>query len=80
MLIGNLAGTPGAVAELHAGSLETVGSTLRIFNAFNVPTAGPGIVTLTPSLPIALAANTTYWLVLGTIGSGSFVWSYAQGG
>jgi hypothetical protein len=80
VLLGKLVVQPSLTAELHAGGITSVGALLATFGAFTVPAGSPTAVTLATTLPVALAANTTYWVVLGTAGVGSFGWSYAKGG
>lgn len=79
VLVGRRAGDPIIVAELHADSATGPGSLLSSFTVPLLPASSPQVVTLTPGTDVALAPDTTYWLVLGTSGPGSFGWSYAQG-
>jgi hypothetical protein len=76
--IGLAVGAPTVFAELHADAgPQQVGATLA---SFVLPTldAGSLKVEFLPSVPtVALAARTTYWVVLGVVGEGSFGWSYA---
>ena len=77
--LGNLAGSPLVVAELHAqGGLFNVGTLLTTFNVPSL-TPAPSLVSLTPTSAVTLAPNTTYWIVFGVVGSGRLGWSYAEG-
>jgi hypothetical protein len=38
-----------------------------------------GVQTFTPEQSVDLDPNTTYYLILGVSGAGSFSWAYAQG-
>ena len=65
--IGLAVGGPSLFAELHADAGPAqVGATLASF--------------VLPALPaLELAPGSTYWVVLGVVGEGSFGWSYALG-
>ena len=78
--IGLAVGAPSVFAELHADAgLLQVGTTLASF-VLPVVSSGALQIELLPALPaLELAANTTYWVVLGVVGEGSFGWSYALG-
>ena len=78
-LLGNLAGTPSVVAELHAqGGAFNVGTLLTTFMVpALMPT--PSLVSLIPTGVVTLAPNTTYWIVFGVSGPGTLGWSYAEG-
>lgn len=78
--IGLAVGGPSIFAELHAdaGPLQ-VGATLASL-VLPAVTTGATQLELLPSLPtLDLAPGTTYWVVLGVVGEGSFGWSYALG-
>ena len=79
VFLGHRVDTPSIVAELRAGNSTNVGATLTTFTFPGVSTGSPAMVTLTPSKPVNLDPGTTYWLVMGTSGPGSFGWSYAEG-
>lgn len=70
----NLAGE--AVVEIHAftGSTTTVGTTLLGFTAPAPGGSGVAEYTFNASSSLTLQANTSYWLVVGGIVSGSFDW------
>lgn len=82
-VLGDRVGDPTAVLELHAdnGSSTAPGATLATFSLGGAPiSSGAGAtMTLTPVGATALAASTTYWLVMGVLGDGSFTWEYAEG-
>jgi len=78
IIAGALVGSPGLVAELRAGDALSLGSTIGTFDVPALTTGEPSNVLLTPSSPISLTPDTAYWLVLGTIGAGSFDWTYAE--
>lgn len=78
--MGLAVGGPSLFAELHgdAGLLQ-VGATLATF-ALPALTTGALQLELLPAAPaLELAPGTTYWVVLGVVGEGSFGWSYALG-
>ena len=79
VLVGQRDGSTAIVAELRADSAFGPGALLSGFSVPLLPAGTPQPVSLTPSIAWALAPDTTYWLVLGTTGAGSFGWSYAQG-
>lgn len=69
---------PVVVAELHAEENGAIGAFIVTLVAPDV--SGPASArTLVPLTPVILAANTTYFLVLGSQapGDGTFEWSYA---
>ncbi len=76
--IGLAVGGPNIVAELHADAGPApVGATLT---TLLLPTVSAGAlqIELLPASPaLDLAPGTTYWVVLGVVGAGSFGWSYA---
>jgi hypothetical protein len=78
VLLGSLIGTPTLVAELHADAAGRPGSTLATFPIAGIEAGVPAVFTLAGS-PVALNANSAYWLVLGATGAGSFGWGYAEG-
>ncbi len=80
VLLGNLSESPTILAELHAddGS-SSVGSLLTTFVIPSIPATDPELRRLIPVSAIALSPNTTYWVVFGALGQGSFGWSYAEG-
>jgi hypothetical protein len=78
IVAGALVGSPTVVAELRAGDVLSVGATIGTFDLPSFTTGDPLNVILTPSSAFTLTPNTTYWLVLGTIGAGSFDWTYAE--
>lgn len=67
-------------AELHADAgPQQVGATLASF-VLPVVSTDALQIELLPALPSQkLAPDTTYWVVLGVVGGGSFGWSYALG-
>ena len=73
-------GDPTITAELRADGASGPAAALA---SFGLPALSTGAtqIELLPSVPqVALAANTTYWIVLAaTGGTGSFGWTYAQG-
>ena len=72
-------GDPGVTAELRTDSASGPAGSLASFGLPSLST-GATQIELLPSVPqVALAANTTYWIVLGATGAGSFGWTYAQG-
>lgn len=78
--LGIFSGSPTIVAELRADSgSQPTGTTLTTFTLGSVPSGTPSVVTLTPDSSVSLDPTTTYWLVIGLSGTGSFGWSYAQG-
>jgi len=77
--LGRRDGDPLLTAELRADSASGPAATQA---SFGLPLLAPGAtqIELLPSLPpVALAANSTYWIVLGVTGAGSFGWTYAEG-
>lgn len=80
MPMGLAVGGPSIFAELHADAgLLQVGATLATF-ALPALASGALQLELLPAVPaLELAAGTTYWVVLGVVGEGSFGWSYALG-
>ena len=79
VLVGQRDGDPAIVAELHADSASGPGALLSGFSVPLLPTGTPQVLTLTPNIAWALAPDTSYWLVMGTTGAGSFGWAYAEG-
>lgn len=79
VLVGRRDGDPAIVAELRADTAFGPGALLSGFSVPLLPAGTPQIVMLTPNIAWALTPDTTYWLVLGTAGAGSFGWSYAEG-
>jgi hypothetical protein len=79
LVLGELIDAPTVVAQLHASGPSDVGAVLTTFNVPSIPTTSPSVLTLTPLSAITLAPNTTYWVVMGGLGQGSFGWSYAEG-
>lgn len=79
LVLGNLLGTPGIVAELRAASGSSLGVTLTALNFGSVTSAAPVVTAFTPASAVNLAPNTTYWIVMGASGAGSFGWTYAEG-
>ena len=77
--LGQRVGEPLITAELRAGSASGPAATLATFSL--VPLGvGATEIRLLPSTPqIELTAGTTYWIVLGVPGAGSFGWTYAEG-
>lgn len=78
----NLAGTPSAAAanvrlDLYSDSASVPGSLLGTLTTPGSLAAGDN--TFLGSGVGALAANTTYWLVLRVAGSGSLDWNYTFG-
>ena len=72
-------GDPTITAELRADGASGPAAALA---SFGLPALSTGAtqIELLPSVPqVALAANTTYWIVLGATGPGSFGWTYARG-
>ena len=72
-------GDPTITAELRADGASGPAAALA---SFGLPALSTGAtqIELLPSVPqVALAANTTYWIVLGATGAGSFGWTYARG-
>lgn len=72
-------GDPAITAELRADSAGGPAAALAVFS---LPSLSAGLtrIELLPSVPqISLAAGTTYWIVLGVNGAGSFGWTYAEG-
>lgn len=78
LLLGALAGEPSLVAELHADAAGSPGSTLASYSLAGIGAGVPALFTMPGSL-LDLNANTTYWIVLGATGRGSFGWAYAEG-
>jgi hypothetical protein len=75
-VVGNGTGSPSVVAELRAstmsGSIDTsAGGLLTTFTAPDVSGA-LGVQTFTPEQSVDLDPNTTYYLILGVSGAGSF--------
>lgn len=79
IIAGNLVGTPSIITELQGGDATSLGATVATFTVPNLTTEDPQNVKLTPNNPVQLSPNTTYWLVLGTSGDGTFGWTYAEG-
>lgn len=69
--------TPGTgiVAELRDYATGTLLTTMTVPSLAGVVS----VKTLTPDNPVTLDPNTTYALVLGVSGGGSFYWRYAEG-
>lgn len=81
-VLGTLVGTPDIVAELRADTDGSApGALITTLNLAGpgIPAGSPLAVALVPAAATELAANTTYWLVLGALGGGSYGWEYAQG-
>ena len=78
LLLGALAGAPSLVAELHADAAGSPGSTLARYLLAGIGAGAPALFTM-PGSFLDLSANTTYWIVLGATGRGSFGWAYAEG-
>ena len=76
--LGALAGAPSLVAELHADAAGSPGSTLASYLLAGIGAGAPALFTM-PGSFLDLSANTTYWIVLGATGRGSFGWAYAEG-
>jgi len=77
--LGQRVGDPLITAELRADSASGPAATLA---TFGLPLLGVGApqIELLPAVPqLQLAAGTTYWIVLGVPGAGSFGWTYAEG-
>ena len=76
---GQRVGAPLITAELRADSASGPAATLA---TFGLPLLGVGAtqIELLPAAPqLQLSAGTTYWVVLGVPGAGSFGWTYAEG-
>lgn len=80
-MLGELVGAPTIVAELRADTDGTApGTVLVTLGLVGAPGSGaPALATLVPTATTTLAAGTTYWLVLGALGEGSYAWEYAEG-
>jgi hypothetical protein len=78
VLLGNAGEAPDAVMELHSGS-DPTGPLVATFMVPALPAGGAEVVTLTPQGPVVLEPGVTYWLVMGTVSTGGFSWSYAEG-
>lgn len=81
IVAGNYNGLGDIVAELRAGTINSIGATLGSFTVPAVTVGSPAALTLTtsPSTTFSLAPSTYYWLVLGTTGGAEFGWDYAIG-
>ena len=77
--LGQRSGDPFVTAELRADSASGPAAALTTFS-LPVLSAGATQIELLPVVPqLELAAGTTYWIVLGVPGAGSFGWTYADG-
>ena len=76
--LGQRVGDPLITAELRADSASGPAAALA---TFTIPALGTGAtqIELLPAAPQLLAASSTYWIVLGVPGAGSFGWTYAEG-
>lgn len=77
--LGQRSGDPFITAELRA---DSAGGPAAALATFSLPALGAGAtqIELLPAAPqLELAAGTTYWIVLGVPGAGSFGWTYADG-
>ncbi len=77
--LGQRVGEPIITAELRADSASVPAAALATFSLAALG-AGATQIEMLPSAPqLQLAASTTYWIVLGVPGAGSFGWTYAEG-
>ncbi|HET6315629.1 MAG TPA: PEP-CTERM sorting domain-containing protein [Chloroflexota bacterium] len=71
------------VAELHASGPAIIGSLLTTFSFGGAPSGAPAAIALLPDSGVTLAADTTYWLVMGerhgSLDTEYLGWSYAEG-
>lgn len=71
------------VAELHASGPGIIGSLLTSFSFGGTPSGAPAAIPLLPDSGVTLAADTTYWLVVGerhgSLDTEYLSWSYAEG-
>lgn len=71
------------VAELHQSGPGAIGALLTTLSFADGVGATPQAVSLLPDAPVTLAADTTYWLVLGerhgSLDTEFLGWSYAHG-
>lgn len=71
------------VAELHASGPGIIGSLLTSFSFASTPSGPPAAISLLPTGGVMLAADTTYWLVIGerhgSLDDEYLGWSYADG-
>jgi hypothetical protein len=80
VLLGRRVGTPMVVAELRADAgAAGPGALVDTLSLGAIGTGAPGSVDLLPSTAVTLAPATTYWLVLGALGVGSYAFEYAEG-
>ncbi len=77
---GDAAAGPTIVAELHEDNAGTIGALITTLSTTDFLATAPSPQTLTPDIPVVLAASTTYWVVLGSQapGDGTLGWSYAN--
>ena len=82
-ILGGASGSPDAFAELRkdTGANAVDPSAGGLLTTFTLPSlAGASAIrTLTPDSAVTLNPNTTYWLILGVTGTGSYGWDYAEG-
>lgn len=80
-VLGNLLGAPDIVAELRADTDgSSPGTLITTLSTSGTISGGlPASVAFLPSVTTELAASTTYWLVFGALGAGSYAWEYAEG-
>lgn len=83
VMLGDVISDPTPVFELHAdsGSSTTPGALIAslTLSGGTIDDGAPKALTLAPVGSPTLAASTTYWLVVGALGVGSFTWEYAEG-
>ncbi len=80
VLLGTLVDDPTIVAELR--SEDGLAAPGALITTLTVGPISPGPATLEslmPSTTVNLAPATTYWLVLGALGVGSYTFDYAEG-
>ena len=79
--LAELTANPNLVVRLHNESFGGLGSQIT---SFTNPSFTPNITnnyTFTLTNPRTLAANTTYWLVVGILsGSGQYIWAFSTSG
>jgi len=80
LVLGNQTADSLPFATLHADVAGSVGGVLTSFGVSGIGSGTPSLVMLMAvGSPLTLAPSTTYWIVLGEAGTGSFGFSYAQG-
>ncbi len=78
VLVGDATADVDPVARLSLGSFPDA-APLTACIVEPLPATGLSVVTLTPTTPVTLRPNGTYWIALGPASAGSFAFAYAEG-